>query len=142
MKQLLRLLMTFALVLGCFGWLGQSQSAMAASLTSVSLRPMPILAVDTLRNAVDRKLGEMSGKIDLNNTNVRAFRNLPGMYPILASKIIKNAPYESVEDVLEIPGLSDRQKEILQAYLEQFTVTDVESALVEGDDRIDRKSVV
>jgi photosystem II PsbU protein len=57
------------------------------------------------------------------------------MYPNLARKIIRNAPYKNVEDVLEIEGLSDRQKELLQANLDKFAVTDVESAFTEGDDR-------
>ena len=111
---------------------------MAVSLSGVAHSSTPILAAETggLLNRVDKKLGEVAGKIDLNNTNVRAFKELPGFYPTLASKIIKNAPYENVEDVLEVPGLSERQKELLQANLSKFTVTDVESALVEGDDRI------
>jgi photosystem II PsbU protein len=57
------------------------------------------------------------------------------MYPTLAGKIIQNAPYEKVEDVLEIPGLSDRQKELLQANLDKFTVTEVDPTFVEGGDR-------
>ena len=48
---------------------------------------------------------------------------------------MRNAPYNKVEDVLEIPGLSDRQKQILQTNLSNFAVTDVESAYNEGDDR-------
>ena len=136
MKRLLRLLTILALVVGCLGWMGQTQAAMAASLSDLALRPTPVLAADVLRNKVDKKLGEMGYKIDLNNTNVRAFRRLPGMFPYLAAKIVKNAPYEKVEDVLDIPGLSDRQKQLLQANLDEFTVTDVETSLVEGDDRI------
>ncbi len=57
------------------------------------------------------------------------------MYPNLAAKIVQNAPYQKVEDVLELPGLSDRQKQILQANLDKLTVTDTEGAFNEGDDR-------
>ena len=67
--------------------------------------------------------------------NIQTFTQYSGLYPTLARKIIKNAPYAEVEDVLDIPGLSDRQKETLQANLEHFTVTAVEKALVEGEDR-------
>ena len=139
MKRLLRLLTVFALVLGCLGWLGVPQKAMAASLTGVSLNSMPLLAAETaeaLRNKVDAKLGQIGYKIDLNNSNVRFFKELPGFYPTLATTIISNAPYKAVEDVLNIAGLSDSQKELLQANIDNFTVTKVESALVEGDDRI------
>lgn len=100
-------------------------------------QPNCILALETpLGNVVDEKLGsEFGQKIDLNNSNIQVFTQFPGLYPNLARKIIKNAPYAEVEDVLDIPGLSDRQKETLQANLDHFTVTAVEKALVEGEDR-------
>ncbi len=138
-KRLIRLLTVLSLLVGFMGWLGVSQPVLAANLSNVTWRSVPILAVEsqeTLRNRADAKLAtEFGKKIDLNNTNVRAFQKYPGMYPTLARKIIANAPYENVEDVLNIQGLSDRQKEILQANLDNFAVTDVESAFTEGDDR-------
>lgn len=137
MRRLVRLVAVLGLVVGCLGWLGLPQNAMAAGLNGIALRS-PVLAVEPLyRNPVDQKLGtEFGEKIDLNNTNVRAFRQYRGLYPTLAGLIVQNAPYEKVEDVFEISGLSDRQKELLQANLDKFTVTEPESALVEGDDRI------
>lgn len=140
MKKLMRLLTILTLMVGCMGWLSVPQQAIAANLSSV-IRPVPVLAAveaetTVRRNRADAKLDtEFGRKIDLNNTNVRAFQKYPGMYPNLARKVIKNAPYENVEDVLNIEGLSDRQKELLQANLDKFTVTDVESAFTEGDDR-------
>lgn len=87
-------------------------------------------------NPADAKLStEFGKKIDLNNSHVRDFRELRGFYPILASKIINNAPYQDVEDVLNIPGLSERQKERLQANFDQFTVTPMDPVFVEGADR-------
>ncbi len=141
MKQFLRLLTVFALVIGAMGWLGLSESAMAANLNGVvgmrSFAPAPILAVEELRNVLEDKMAtEFGQKVDLNNTNLRAFRQYQGLYPNLAAIIVKNAPYESVDDVLEIPGLTDRQIDLLEANLDNFTVTDVEQALVEGDDCI------
>nr|WP_199331212.1 photosystem II complex extrinsic protein PsbU [Calothrix sp. FACHB-1219] len=134
-KGLVRLLTVFSLLLGCWGWLGTTQSAQAASFNSLTLPQMPILAIER-QNRADAKLGtEFGKKIDLNNTNVRAFQQYPGLYPTLAKKIIKNAPYKNVEDVLNLPGLSDGQKRTLQANLDKFTVTEFEPAFNEGDDR-------
>lgn len=131
----MRLLTVFSLLLGCWGWLGTTQSAQAASFNSLTLPQMPILAIER-QNRADAKLGtEFGKKIDLNNTNVRAFQQYPGLYPTLAKKIIKNAPYKNVEDVLNLPGLSDGQKRTLQANLDKFTVTEFEPAFNEGDDR-------
>lgn len=135
----MRLLTVLSLLVGCLGWFGVPQHAIAADLSSVTLHSVPVLAVEettTLRNRADDKLAtEFGKKIDLNNTNVRAFQKYQGMYPNLAAKIVQNAPYQKVEDVLELPGLSDRQKQILQANLDKFTVTDTEAAFNEGDDR-------
>lgn len=136
MRRLFRILAVITLIVGCWGWLGISEKALATELTRFTTSLQPILAETQLRNPVDDKRIEIGDKIDLNNTNVRAFRQYPGLYPTLASKIVANAPYEKVEDVLKIPGLTERQKEILQANLEHFTVTETEAAFVEGYDRI------
>ncbi|MCU0516720.1 MAG: photosystem II complex extrinsic protein PsbU [Oscillatoria sp. Prado101] len=136
MRRLFRLLTVLCLLAGCMGWLGLPQNADAAGLSGMAFAQQPVLA-EALRNVVDDKLNTDYGKkIDLNNTNVRAFRKYRGLYPTLAGKIVENAPYEKVEDVLDIPELSEREKEVLQANLENFTVTEVEAALNEGDDRI------
>jgi photosystem II PsbU protein len=134
-KGLVRLLTVFSLLLGCWGWLGTTQIAQAASFHIFALPQVPVLAIER-QNRADIKLGtEFGKKIDLNNTNVRAFQQYPGLYPTLAKKIITNAPYKRVEDVLDIPGLSERQKETLQTNFDKFTVTELESVFNEGDDR-------
>lgn len=140
MKRLVRLLAVLILTVTCLGWMG-NQNALAANLSGVTLRSGAILAAveapeGPRRNAADDKLAtEFGKKIDVNNTNVRAFRKYPGMYPTLARKIIDNAPYEKVEDILNIPGLSESQKERLQANIDKFTLTEVDSTFVEGGDR-------
>lgn len=139
MKRLARLLTVFSLLIGCFGWLGFAPQAHAINLRSAIFhQSTPPLAVDIarLRNRADAKLPDVYGeKIDLNNTNVRAFQQYPGFYPTLARKLILNAPYENVEDILDISGLSNRQKELLQSNLENFTVTKSEAIFNEGADR-------
>ncbi|MBW4691376.1 MAG: photosystem II complex extrinsic protein PsbU [Lyngbya sp. HA4199-MV5] len=143
MKRLVRVLIVLCMMVGCFGWLGLPQTAVAANLgdltgysLSRSIAPT-LLAAEAIRDAVGEKLSSEYGKkLDLNNTNVRAFRQYSGLYPTLAGLIVKNAPYESVEDVLNIAGLTAAQKDVLKANLDHFTATDVEEALVEGADRI------
>jgi photosystem II PsbU protein len=116
------------LLIAQFGWLN--------STTSTPRFFAKAEAEADLRDVVSDKMSELGAKIDLNNTNMRSFRLYQGMYPTLASLIVKNAPYETVEDVLEIPGLNDSQKQILRANLDSFTATPQESALIEGADRI------
>ena len=145
MKRFVRLLALLSLLVGCLGWLGWSGGANALPLpgertitiADVMFRPSPVLAETGLKNNVDAKLGtEFGKKIDLNNTNVRAFRKYTGLYPVIARKVIDNAPFNSVDDVLNIPDLTESQKSRLQANLDNFTVTSPEAALRQGDDRV------
>ncbi len=139
MKRLGRLLAVLGLVLGCFAWAGD-QSAIAATLSRIVLPSSSLLAVEEApvrTNRADEKLAtEFGKKLDLNNSAVRDFREYRGLYPTLARVIIKNAPYENVEDVLNISGLTEAQKKVLQANLDKFTVTEVESVFIEGDNRL------
>lgn len=139
MKRIVGLMAVLSLMVGCLGWFGMPESAIASSLPSFMLPSSPVLMAEinsSLRNSADDKLSTAFGKkIDLNNTSVRSFRKLPGMFPVLAGKIVQNAPYQKVEDVLDIPGLSERQKQLLQANMENFAVTDVETVFNEGGDR-------
>ncbi len=142
MRILIRGLTILLAIAGCWGLVGGDSSRVALALpstsfhTSVSILAKVELPTKELRNKADDKLDtEFGKKIDLNNTNVRAFQRYPGMYPTLAKAIIQNAPYNQVEDVLKIVGLSDRQKEILQANLDNFAVTEFDSVFNEGDDR-------
>lgn len=115
----------------CIGawWLAPFQSAVA--VPTVNLAP-----VQVAQNSVEEKLPtEFEQKVDLNNSNIRAFRQYPGLYPNLARLIINNAPYEDVQDVLNIPDLTEQQRELLRNKLDHFTVSEVEPALVEGGDR-------
>ncbi len=87
---------------------------------------MPLVAVGKqLPNVAEERLCSDEGqKIDLNNANMVAFTDCPGFYPTLAKLIVTNGPYQKVEDVLELPGLSERQQKMLKANLDNFTVTD------------------
>lgn len=125
MKSLVRILAILTLTLGFFGFIGQSQAmAMPSSVLIAQLNP------------ADAKLTtEFGKKIDLNNSDIRDFRGLRGFYPNLAGKIIKNSPYDNVDEVLNISGLSETQKARLQANLDNFTVTPPSKEFNEGDDR-------
>ncbi|MEY3299512.1 MAG: Photosystem 12 kDa extrinsic protein [Cyanobacteriota bacterium] len=132
MKRLVGLLIAIGVLVGWFGGFGLTQPALADGNTSA----LALLAERPLVNAIDAKLGtEYGAKLDLNNANVQNFRKYPGLYPTLAGKIVQNAPFDTVEDVLDMPGLTEQQIDILQANLDNFTVTVPDPALVEGADR-------
>lgn len=134
MKKIVLTLLGIVMFWGCLGYWGESQlnstgsgwnnSVLAAEVNNPNLNP------------ADKVLGtEYGQKIDLNNANVRLFRQYRGYYPTLAAKIVNNAPYQKVEDVLKIPDLSERQKELLQEHLDDFAVTPQADVFNEGGDR-------
>ena len=128
MKRLVRWLSAISIALVCMGLLAYSQPAMADNKD---------VEKESMRNKVADKMSTAYGtKLDLNNTNLRYFRVLQGMYPTLAGLIVKNSPYAVVEDVQKIPGLTEAQIATLNRNLDKFTVTEVEEALTEGADRI------
>ena len=128
MKKFIGIITAILVIVGSWGFAG----AATAGENSFTVHSTLLARVNT----ADAKRQELiKGKLDLNNSDVREFRRLRGFYPSLASKIIQNAPYESVEDVLEIPGLSDSQVERLQANLDEFFVTDVDPSMNAGGDR-------
>lgn len=118
----------------CLTFFSCFQLVSALELDS-QLTPEFVLS-ETYRNPIDEKLETDFGqKIDLNNTNVMAFSQFKGLYPTIAGKVVQNAPYKSVEEVLQIEDLTEQQKEVLQGNLINFTVTDPNPALVGGQDR-------
>jgi photosystem II PsbU protein len=134
MKRLLGVVMALGVLLGC--WVSLQQQP-AIALGWNHLMPVnSVLLVAEPRNRADDKLAtEFGKKIDLNNTNIRAFMEYPGLYPTLARKILQYAPFEKVDDVFDIPGLNERQMETLRANIGNFTISAPEDTFVEGGDR-------
>lgn len=138
-KQALGVLVAVGMMVGSF--VGGMPSAEAASLSAVwlSSTDSALLANaggEELRNSVDDKLAtEYGSKIDVNNTNIASFRKYRGLYPTIAGKVVSNAPYESVEDVLNIPNLTDVERDRIQENIDIFTISEPDPALVEGADR-------
>ena len=137
------------LVIGVSILLGSSQPAVAGAFSNVlssgaafegsTFGQMVVLANaggEELRNSVDDKMATAYGsKIDVNNTNIAAFRKHRGLYPTIAGKVVSNAPYDTVEDILDIPNLREVEKDRLQQNMDIFTISAPDPALVEGADR-------
>ena len=119
MKRLVSWLMSGVLLAGLLLGLVMAPAAQAAEL----------------RNVADAKIAERGDKIDINNCSVRRFQAFPGMYPTLAGKIVLGGPYSNVDDLLKL-DLTPRQKELVEKYKGNFTVTPASIALNEGFDRI------
>ena len=75
MKRFASILAAVLMSLSFWGFSGIN-SASAASLNVFTMQTNSILAIRT--NAADSKLGEIQGRVDLNNSDVRDFRSLRG----------------------------------------------------------------
>lgn len=116
MLQINRWLKGLSIVLlACWGLMGWGGAAIASPLLAATASPAGQEVQQCLPAAQ---------AIDLNNANLVAFTDCPGFYPTLASLIVQNSPYDSVEDVLDIPDLSANQQALLQANLDHFTVNE------------------
>ena len=115
MKRLGQWLSLWSLIF-IMGWvfLGWTQPVVAAS---TNIESMTMLAVRTELTTEIKFCPESDQKIDLNNANLVAFTDCPGFYPTLAQLILQNGPYQKIEDVLNIPDLTARQKELLRGCL-------------------------
>lgn len=133
MKRFVGIITALLLIIGSWGFAGVAQAQASEMGLFTMQSSSPLLARINTSDAKRQEL--IRGKLDLNNSDVREFRKLRGFYPNLASKIIQNAPYTNVEDVLNIPGLSETQKSRLQANLDEFFVTEEEASMNAGGDR-------
>lgn len=129
MKRFVAIMAAILLFVGSWGLMPAARASEGLSSVQSSTLLARVNTADAKRQELIR------GKLDLNNSDVREFRKLRGFYPTLASKIIQNAPYDEVEDVLEIPGLTDSQLERLQANLDEFFVTEMDPSMNAGGDR-------
>ncbi len=140
LSQMLGAVMAFGMLIGSL-LLGNAQPASALSLGSeLAMTGNTALLANAggreLRNSIDDKLAtDYGNKIDVNNTNIASFRKFRGLYPTIAGKVVSNAPYEAIDDLLNIPGLSAVEKDRIEQNMDIFSISPPDPALVEGADR-------
>jgi endonuclease YncB( thermonuclease family) len=57
------------------------------------------------------------GKLDINTASALAMQEVRGIGPVLSGRIVAMRPYESIEDLARVSGISDQTVERLSAYL-------------------------
>mmetsp|Transcript_14678 Transcript_14678/g.30759 ORF Transcript_14678/g.30759 Transcript_14678/m.30759 type:complete len:194 (+) Transcript_14678:80-661(+) len=97
------------------GWLSsrRQQAASAAAAAAVALAPAAAPAMVDIEGI--QYLGG-SDKVDINNANVQAYRQFPGMYPTAAGAIATHGPYKEVSEVYKIPNLDEKVVAIIKKY--------------------------
>mmetsp|Transcript_25323 Transcript_25323/g.54825 ORF Transcript_25323/g.54825 Transcript_25323/m.54825 type:complete len:157 (-) Transcript_25323:364-834(-) len=65
-------------------------------------------------------------RIDVNNAAINEYMQLRGMYPSAAGKIASNGPYQSVQDIYKIEGLTANDKKMFKKYEKELTANKAE----------------
>ena len=68
-----------------------------------------------------RLLGALLLALNLNTATPKQLEALPGIGPVLANRIVefraKKGGYKRIEDLLAIPGVSEKKWKVLRQYL-------------------------
>eukprot|EP00929_Paragymnodinium_shiwhaense_P079504 TRINITY_DN413_c0_g1_i4.p1 TRINITY_DN413_c0_g1~~TRINITY_DN413_c0_g1_i4.p1 ORF type:complete len:194 (+),score=66.18 TRINITY_DN413_c0_g1_i4:70-651(+) len=97
------------------GWLSKRQNQAAAAAAAATVAAAPLAASALVDYEGIEFLGG-SDRVDINNAPVQAYRQFPGFYPTAAGKIASGGPYKNVEDVYNLPGLTDASKAVIKKY--------------------------
>eukprot|EP00933_Yihiella_yeosuensis_P021290 TRINITY_DN1687_c0_g1_i1.p1 TRINITY_DN1687_c0_g1~~TRINITY_DN1687_c0_g1_i1.p1 ORF type:complete len:191 (-),score=64.44 TRINITY_DN1687_c0_g1_i1:74-646(-) len=97
------------------GWLNarKQQAASVAAATAVAVTPLAASAYVDYENI--EYLGG-SDKVDINNANIQAYRQFPGMFPTAAAAIATHGPFKSVKEIYDIPNLDPRVVDVFKKY--------------------------
>mmetsp|Transcript_985 Transcript_985/g.1327 ORF Transcript_985/g.1327 Transcript_985/m.1327 type:complete len:192 (-) Transcript_985:86-661(-) len=97
------------------GWLSQRRQQVASATAAAAVALAPAAAPAMVDIDGIQYLGG-SDKVDINNANVQAYRQFPGMYPTAAGAIATHGPYKEVKDIYSIPNLDEKVVAILKKY--------------------------
>eukprot|EP00446_Apocalathium_sp_SHHI-4_P053252 CAMPEP_0177378292 /NCGR_PEP_ID=MMETSP0368-20130122/46251_1 /TAXON_ID=447022 ORGANISM="Scrippsiella hangoei-like, Strain SHHI-4" /NCGR_SAMPLE_ID=MMETSP0368 /ASSEMBLY_ACC=CAM_ASM_000363 /LENGTH=194 /DNA_ID=CAMNT_0018842221 /DNA_START=59 /DNA_END=641 /DNA_ORIENTATION=- len=109
------------------GWFNSRRQQVASVAGAAALAMAPAAGLAIVDYDAVKYLGG-SDKVDINNANVQAYRQFPGMYPTAAGAIGSHGPYKSVKDIYDIPGLTEQVKGIMKKYEGQFVCLPVNEA--------------
>uniref|UniRef100_A0A7S3U8J5 Photosystem II 12 kDa extrinsic protein n=1 Tax=Strombidinopsis acuminata TaxID=141414 RepID=A0A7S3U8J5_9SPIT len=115
-----------AVLAGCgigaaLGWLSSRRQQVASVVGAAAVAASPFAASAIVDYDGIKYLGG-SDKVDLNNANVQAYRQFPGMYPSAAGQIATHGPYKAVSDIYNIPNLDEKLAAIMKKYESNFVV--------------------
>merc|ERR1712146_1831 len=103
------------------GWLSARRQQVASAAGAAALAVAPAAGLAIVDYDAVKYLGG-TDKVDLNNANVQAYRQFPGMYPTAAGFIATHGPYKQVSDLYNIPNLPESIKDVMKTYEANFVV--------------------
>ena len=102
-------------------WLSSRRQQVASIAGAAAIAVSPLAATAIVDYDGIKYLGG-SDKVDLNNANVQAYRQFPGMFPYAAGQIATHGPYKQVSDIYNIPNLDPKLAAFMKKYESNFVV--------------------
>ncbi|OLP82291.1 Photosystem II 12 kDa extrinsic protein, chloroplastic [Symbiodinium microadriaticum] len=97
------------------GWLNSRKQQLVSTAAAAAVAVAPGAAQAMVDYDGIKYLGG-TDKVDINNANIQAYRQFPGMFPTIAGLIGTHGPYSQVSDIYNIPGMDDKLKNIAKKY--------------------------
>ena len=97
------------------GWLNSRKQQLASTAAAAAVAITPGAAQAMIDYDGVKYLGG-TDKVDINNANIQAYRQFPGMFPTIAGLIGTHGPYKQVSEIYDIPGMDDKLKNIAKKY--------------------------
>ncbi|CAE8609880.1 unnamed protein product [Polarella glacialis] len=101
------------------GWLNSRKQQVAGVAAAAAMAVSPVAANAWVNYEGLEFLGG-SDKVDINNANIQAYRQFPGMFPTAAAVICTHGPYNNVGDIFSIPNVDPRLLEIIKKYEKNY----------------------
>ena len=96
------------------GWLNSRKQQIASVAAAGTLAMAP--AANAMVDYDNIEFLGGTDKVDINNANIQAYRQFPGMFPTIAGLIGTHGPYKQVSDIYTIPGMEEKLKNIVKKY--------------------------
>jgi predicted flap endonuclease-1-like 5' DNA nuclease len=87
-------------------------TAVATPSTSFSVTPLPATPIPSPRKDGD------AGKLDVNTATEKQLRDLPGIGPVMARRIIDARPFRSADDLKKVNGIGDKKYAEIRLYFQ------------------------
>ena len=96
------------------GWLNSRKQQIASVAAASTIAMVP--AANAMVEYENIQFLGGSDKVDINNANIQAYRQFPGMFPTIAGLIGTHGPYKAVSDIYSIPGMEEKFKNTVKKY--------------------------
>ncbi|CAJ1387708.1 unnamed protein product [Effrenium voratum] len=96
------------------GWLNSRKQQIVSVAAAASVAAVP--AANAMVEYENIQFLGGSDKVDINNANIQAYRQFPGMFPTIAGLIGTHGPYKAVGDIYNIPGMEESYKTTIKKY--------------------------